>query len=176
MKTDNLVTFGSFADGACAVLLEYSDDEGGVIGSASRSISGEVYGCMYPEHGLSSIDKYNGIGIKTSWTDPDTSISIRAMKEALDDVLKKHKMKVNDIDWLCGSQFAEPFLNQIGSVCDISLENRIYIGNKYGYTGTSSPFFAFTEGINDGRIKKGDIVFLTTVGVGISICSMLVKV
>lgn len=176
MKTDDLITLGCFADGACAVLLEYSDDERGIIGSASRSISGEVYGCMYPEYGLSSINKYIDMGIKTSWANPDTSISIKAMKEALDDVLNKHNLKVNEIDWLCGSQFAEPFFNEIGDACDISREKRIYVGNKYGYTGTSSPFFAFTEGINDGRIKKNDIVFFTTVGVGISICSMLVRV
>lgn len=177
MKTDELVTLGSFADGACALLLEYTEnEESGIIGSASRSISDEVYGCMYPEYGLSSIDQYMGGDIKTSWTNPDTSISINAMKEALDDVLKKHNMKVNDIDWLCGSQFAEPFFNEIGDTCDIPPEKRIYVGNKYGYTGTSSPFFAFTEGVNDGRIKKGDIIFFTTVGVGISICSMLVRV
>lgn len=177
IKTDELVTLGSFADGACALLLEYTDDEkSGIIGSASRSISGEAYGCMYPECGLSSIDRYMGGDIKTSWANPDTSISINAMKDALDDVLMKHNMNVNDIDWFCGSQFAEPFFNQIGETCDIPPEKRIYVGNKYGYTGTSSPFFAFTEGMNDGRIKKGDIVFFTTVGVGISICSMLVRV
>ena len=177
MKTDELVTLGSFADGACALLLEYAEDrESGIIGSASRSISDEAYGCLYPECGLSSIDQYMGKDIKTSWTNPDTSISINAMKEALDDVLKKHNLKVNDIDWFCGSQFAEPFFNNIGDACDIPPDKRIYVGNKYGYTGTSSPFFAFTEGRKDGRIKKGDIIFFTTVGVGISICSMLVRV
>lgn len=177
MKTDELVTLGSFADGACAALLEYtSDEERGIIGSANRSISGEVYGCMYPECGLSLVDQYIGREIKTSWTNPDTSISINAMKDALDDVLEKHSMKVSDIDWLCGSQFAEPFFNEIGDACDIPADKRIYVGNKYGYTGTSSPFFAYTQGREDGRIKDGDVVFFTTVGVGISICSMLVRI
>ena len=110
------------------------------------------------------------------WTNPDTSLSVKAMKESLSDVLNKHSMSESDIDWYCGSQFAEPFFNEVGDACKIQKEKRVYVGDKYGYTGTSSPFFAFYEAVNDGRIKQGDVVFFTTVGVGISVCSMLVRI
>lgn len=176
MKSNELVTSGTFADGACALLLEYTQEKNrGIIGSLDRSISGEVYRCLFPECGLSSIDRYTGECTKTSWLNPDTSISVNAMREALDDVLTKHSMEIDDIDWFCGSQFAKPFFDSIADKCEIPSEKRIYVGDKYGYTGTSSPFFAFTEGVASKKIKKGDVVFFTTVGVGISICSMLVR-
>lgn len=174
---DELVTLGSFSDGACALLLEYTDDESiGIIGSSDRSISSEAYGCIFPQCGMSNIDENNINYIKTMWTNPDTSLSVKAMKESLSDVLNKHSMSESDIDWYCGSQFAEPFFNEVGDACKIQKEKRVYVGDKYGYTGTSSPFFAFYEAVNDGRIKQGDVVFFTTVGVGISVCSMLVRI
>ncbi len=177
MKSNELITSGSFGDGACALLLEYTkEDDRGIIGSSDRSISGEVYRCIFPECGFAAIDRYTGESTKTSWLNPDTSISVNAMREALDDVLIKHSMEIDDIDWFCGSQFAKPFFDSIADKCEIPPKKRIYVGDKYGYTGTSSPFFAFTEGVESGKIKKGDVVFFTTVGVGFSICSMLVRV
>lgn len=59
--------------------------------------------------------------------------------------------------------------------CDIPKEKSIYVGDIYGYTGTSSPFFAYTHGVMNGKIKKDDLIFFTTVGVGHTICSMLVR-
>lgn len=173
----NLVTLGSFADSACAVLLEYTDECGnGVIGSSDRTISDEAFGCMYPKNGASRTPNQEFEETLTSWTDPDTNISLTAIKDALDDVLIKHELDYSDIDHFCGSQFAKPFIYNIAERCNIPEEKVIYIGDKYGYTGTSSPFIALTEGLKDGRIKKGDMVFFATVGVGISICSMLVRI
>lgn len=171
----NLVTVGSFADGACAVLLEYTEDGKGVVGSSDRTISNEAFGCMYPKHGASKTQHLDFSNNITSWTDPDVSIAIDAITEALDDVLLKHNLKATDIDWFCGSQFAKPFLYTMAENCNIPKEKVIYIGDQYGYTGTSSPFIAINEGLKDGRIKKGDLVFISTVGVGASICSMLVR-
>lgn len=93
-----------------------------------------------------------------------------------DDVLKKHKLTIADVDWYCGSQFTISFFEGIRDYIGIPKEKGIYIGDKYGYTGTSSPFFAYTQGVIDGKIKKNDLVFFTTVGVGHTICSMLLRV
>lgn len=176
-KNDELLILGSYGDGACAALLEYTDDEEvGIIGSSDRTVSDEVYGGFFPECGLSHIDQYQGEKVKLSWSNPDTSISINAMRDALDDILEKHDIKTSDIDWFCGSQFAESFFNGIADKCEILKEKRIYVGDRYGYTGTSSPFFSLHTGITDGKIKHGDIVLLTTVGVGMSVCSMLVRI
>lgn len=175
-QENDVVTYSSFADGACAVILEYSSDEQkGVIGAASRTLSQEAYGCLFPECGMSSISNYIGDYVKTSWTNPDIPPVITAMKDALDEVLIKHNLKVGDIDWYCGSQFTIKFFEGIREHCGIPKDKGIYIGDKYGYTGTSSPFFAFTEGVNSGKIKHGDLIFFTTVGVGHTICSMLLR-
>lgn len=175
-QENDIVTYSSFADGACAIILEYTNDKNkGVIGAANRTLSTEAYGCLFPECGMSSISTYSGENVKTSWTNPDIPPVIHSMKEALDEVLDKHHLTIDDIDWYCGSQFTIKFFEDIRDYCGIPKEKGIYIGDKYGYTGTSSPFFSFTEGLHSGKIKEGDLIFFTTVGVGHSICSMLLR-
>ena len=176
-KDTDVVTYSSLSDGACAILLEYTDEyECGVIGSSNRTVSQEVYGCLYPECGMSSIENYFGNSIKTSWSNPDLKSIINAMKEALDDVLVKHQISVKDIDWYCCSQFSLELFKGSYKACAIPKEKAIYVGDKYGYTGTSSPFFAYTDAVESGKIKKGNIVLFSSVGIGHSICSMLVRV
>lgn len=48
----------------------------------------------------------------------------------------------------------------------ISDEKSLYIGNKYGYTGTSSPFIALYEAIEKGKVKRGDYVMIWTFAAG----------
>ncbi|MGN0145463.1 MAG: 3-oxoacyl-ACP synthase III family protein [Clostridium sp.] len=176
-KEEGIEPYVSFSDGACVLLLEYTNDEKkGVIGTASRTISENAYYCMFPECGMSGISNYLGSSVKTSWSNPNAEPVINNIKDALDEVLIKHNLKVEDIDWYCGSQFSISVFNAIREKCGISMDKGIYVGDKYGYTGTSSPFFAYTEGVNNGKIKEGDLVFFTTVGTGDSISSMLMRV
>lgn len=174
---DDAITFANFGDGACAMILEYTDDKNkGVIGCSDRTITEEVYGCMFPICGGSNVSNYSGNSTKTSWTNPNTSAIVDCMRSALDDVLDKHHLSVNDIDWMCASQFTFSLFEQARKRCNISEEKGIYVGDKYGYTGTSSPFFAYTQGVMDKKIKSGDLVFFTSVGVGHTISSMLVRI
>lgn len=175
-REDDAITFANFGDGACAMILEYTDDKTkGVIGCSDRTITEEVYGCMFPICGGSNVSSYFGDSTKTSWSNPNTSAIVDCMKEALDDILDKHRITIDEIDWMCASQFTVSLFEQSRKRCNIPKEKGIYIGNKYGYTGTSSPFFAFTEALNEGKIKSGDLVFFTSVGVGHTISSMLVR-
>ena len=174
---EDVITYASFSDGACAALLEYTDDKNlGVIGSSDRTMSDAAYGCLFPECGMSNIAHYIGNYVKTSWTNPYVPPVIKSMKESLMEVLVKHNLKLEDIDWFCGSQFSLSFFEGIREACNIPKEKSLYIGDKYGYTGTSSPFFAYTQGCMDGKVKRGDLVFFTTVGVGHTISSLLLRV
>lgn len=174
---DDIVTYSSFSDGACATLLKYTDkDNMGVIGSSDRTISTDAYGCLFPECGMSNISTYIGDYVKTTWTTPYIPAIVSKMKESLDDVLIKHSIKMSEIDWYCGSQFSLALFNQMVDACELPKEKAIYVGDKYGYTGTSSPFFAYTQAITDGKIKHGDLVFFSTVGIGHTVSSMLVRV
>lgn len=170
--------YANVGDAGCALLLSYNEYENnsGVIGCSERTLSYESYASLYPECGMSSIDKYIGDKTKLAWTNPTVEPVIEAMYDSLKDVLDKHKLNIGDIDWYCGSQFSKVFFDGIRDRCHIPKEKGIYIGDRYGYTGTSSPLIAFDEGVKCGKIKSGDIVFFTTVGIGHEVSSMLLRV
>ncbi len=176
-KKDDVLSSCCFGDGACAVILEYTDEQGiGIIDSADRTISNEAYKVIFPECGISNVSLSQGEINKLSWSNPFTDPLVKAIKSALDEIMDKHLLSTDDIDWLCPSQFTYKIYQEIREECNIPEEKSIYIGNKYGYTGTSSPFFAYTEGIKQGKIKKGDLVLFSSIGLGLTISSMLVRV
>lgn len=176
-KEDCEYTYPLFTDGACAILLEKTEelDESGIIGTAHRTNSLQAGAVIFPECGLSSIDKYIGSSTKVSWLNPDIKEVPDLVSEALNDILKKHKYTINDIDWVCGTQLSLSLLNNGVKACGIDENKIIYVGDKYGYTGTSAPLVALHDGIKDGKIKSGDIVMLWTMGIGYSIGVSLFK-
>ena len=175
-KDTDEYTYPLFGDGACAMLIEKTEKEIGVIGASHRTESEEAYQCLFPECGLSTIAKHIGDANKMSWLPPNAEPMPYSAREALEDILAQHSYKLSDIDWLCGSQYTLPMLKKSSELCEIPWEKTIYVGDKYGYTGTSSPFISFHEGRKDGRIKTGDLVLFWTVGIGYSVCAMLFKV
>lgn len=176
-KKDDEYTYPVFGDSACAILIEKSaSEEVGVIGTSYRTESQEANMCLYPECGFREIDKYLGASTKLSWISPTTEGMPISARSALDDILRVNNVDIKDIDWLCGSQFTIKMLKTSAKLCEVPMDRVIYIGDKYGYTGTSSPFISFHEGRKQGKIKEGDLVLFWTVGVGYSVGAMLLRV
>ena len=175
-QTDDAFVMSAFADAGCAVLFEYDDSyESKIIGTSNRTISKNANTVLFPECGMSNISKYNGDATKISWYGTDISKELSSMNEATKDVLKKHNMTVDDIDWVCPTQFTKDISNLISNELDIPMSKIIYIGDIYGYTGTSSPFIALYEGIREHKIKRGHIVLLTSIGLGATVSSVIIK-
>lgn len=170
--------YANVGDAGCALLLSYNKDEigSGVIGCSERILSSDANNSLFPECGMSNIVKYTGDATKVSWITPELEPIMDAMRDSLYDVLEKHHLTTDDIDWYCGSQFSKALFDGARNKCNIPEEKGIYIGYDYGYTGTSSPIVAFHEGVKSGKIKSGDLVFFTTVGIGHIISSMLLRV
>ena len=57
----------------------------------------------------------------------------------------------------------------------IGEEKSLFIGQEYGYTGTSSPLIALYESIERGIVKRGDYVMFWTIGAGSQNIALLFK-
>lgn len=176
-QKDDEYTYPLFTDGACAILMEKTDDENteGIIGTSHRTNCIQAGAVLFPECGLSSIDEHVGEATKISWLNPNVKEVPSLVAESLNDILKKHNYSINDIDWVCGTQLSLSLLTNGIEACGISKEKMIYVGDKYGYTGTSSPLVALHDGIKEKKIKHGDIVMLWSMGIGYSIGVLLLK-
>ena len=64
------------------------------------------------------------------------------------------------------SQFA---LNNLKNVCDDLGEEMTkfkFIGDEFGYTGTTSPLIAYARALENDELEIGDYVIFWTVGAG----------
>lgn len=167
---NNEYTYPMFGDLGCALILEKTDEEG-VVGSTYmvNSEEADTY-VLYPKEGF-----YNNIKPELKWIPFDASFVPKCTKDMFEDILVTHNMKFADIDHYCLSQYAKSMLEGIIKELDEPEEKFIYIGDRYGYTGTSSPFVAFYEGIKQGKIHRGEYVAFWSVGVYWTSCAIILR-
>ena len=109
------------------------------------------------------------------WLPFDGAMSLPYVYEMFEKILQRNQMTIEDIDYFCLSQFALVNILKIQDRFNIPDEKIIYVGDHYGYTGTSSPFVALYEGIETGKIKRGDKVLFWTIGGGHEFVTMLYR-
>ncbi len=167
-------TFSAFSDGAAAVILEKTNEDVGYIDAVYEVDSNYDDNMFCPKNGFSNStggdDKYVYISPKM-----DGSVIIPSACQMIEQLLKDNDLTIDDIDAFCLSQFALSNILKLQEHFGIDDEKILYVGDKYGYTSTSSPFFALHEGVETGRIKDGSTVLYWTVGTGHEMIAMLFK-
>lgn len=165
---DNEFTYPITADLGCAVVFERSDDEkSGFIGNgASLSDCSLAFDAVrYPRNGMKKSFEDSAYDRKSYWPKPlDVGPVHGAAKKLFDSYCEKTGVSFNDIKYFCMSQFNYKMILDIIKTLGMDPEKNIYIGDKFGYTGTSSPYVALWYGINTGMVKRGDLIGLWSLG------------
>ena len=176
-KKDDELTYPMFGDCACAMILEKTEEDCGIIGSEYYTNSDKYNLVKYPACGSASLynNDINENDKKILWTPFDGSFIIKHAKKSVDKLLEENNLKISDIKAFCFSQFALPIINGCIKEFNVDTNKFIYIGDKYGYTGTSSPFITLYEAIEDGKVKRGDYVVFWSVGTNWTTCAVLLK-
>lgn len=172
------VVFPLFGDAGCAMILEKTDEDCGFIDSVSYANSRNYDIFQYPGCGSSSLYDLNINSDNkkiVSVVPPDSTEIMQAAKMSIEKVLKNNNLKISDIGCFCISQGSIVFKNKLSEMMDIPGEKIINIANKYGYTGTSSPFIAFYEGIKANKIKRGDYIVFWSIGTNWAVHTVLIK-
>jgi 3-oxoacyl-[acyl-carrier-protein] synthase III len=50
-----------------------------------------------------------------------------------------------------------------------------FVGDRFGYTGVTSPFMVLADSVLNGTLKHGDYVILWTVGAGVVASCILLR-
>lgn len=165
-----------FGDSACAVVLEKTDDtENGIIdinflGDGTRALD-----CvLYPKNGFSDVI-CNKSELELYWEDFDAGFIPGAAYELNNELLTRNSLTLNDVDTFCYSQYALALTKNISQRFNIDLNKFVYVGDKYGYTGTNSPFVALNEAVKNGTVKRGDLVNLWSIGTFWTSCGILMR-
>jgi 3-oxoacyl-[acyl-carrier-protein] synthase III len=157
------LTYGEYGDAACAIILEKVEEDCGVLDAEYYMNTEESNNIMDPSCGFSSFFKSQDIGeLYLKWLPFDGGAYIYA--EIIERMLEEHGLSKDHISMFCFSQFALINIRTMRRLMNISEDKSIYIGDKYGYTGTSSPFIALYEAIEQGKVKRGDYILFWTIG------------
>lgn len=109
------------------------------------------------------------------WIDFNTDDAFASSITSINNILEKNNLNKEDIKLYCLSQFAKKNINIIQQALGKPKSKFPFVGDKYGYTGVTSPFLALANGIETGKIKRGDYVILWTVGAGVVASTILLK-
>ncbi|WP_163195055.1 ketoacyl-ACP synthase III [Clostridium thermarum] len=174
------ITYANFGESACAMLLENVED--GVsdfIDSTSYVDSSLSPYINFPPKGFSKflplekyVDKHDRI---IEWIDFNTDDAFASSVNSINELLSRHNLTKSDVKLYCLSQFAKKNVDMIREALEEPENKFSFIGNKFGYTGVTSPFLALTESIENNAIQRGDYIILWTVGAGVVASCILLR-
>jgi 3-oxoacyl-[acyl-carrier-protein] synthase-3 len=165
-----------FGDGAGAVVLQAHEGEGtsadrGVLNTMLYS-DGRLHDLLYVDGGPSSTRTTGYLRMKGKEVFRHAVTNLAA---AIEDSAAKAGVKVNDIDWFVPHQANQRILDGTARKLGVSADRMVSTVAVHGNTSSASVPLAMMTAIEDGRIKRGDLVLLEAMGGGFTWGAALVR-
>lgn len=176
---DDEITYANYGDAAAAVILARSE-----VSAGRGFLDSEYYtdtslvadNILFPACGTSRL--YSGQvaprDIQIRWTPFDGTVCVDPAVDSIRNLLRKHHLQPDEVRAYCFSQFSLKNIELIAEKLGLGMERFVYVGDEFGYTGTSSPFVALERAVGTGMVQQGDPVVFWSVGAGWQIATMLV--
>jgi len=177
-KTD-LNVFPIFADGAGAVVISESTEQGGFVGSKLIA-DGTQYdllgiyggGTKYPITPERIANKEHLLQfLKPLPADRNIKLWPPMIKE----LLATHGLEYKDIDHIFFTQINKWVIDEVMPILGLPMEKTTIIMDKYGYTGSACIPMALDVALKEGKLKQGDNVVFIASGVGFAVAAALYK-
>ena len=101
--------------------------------------------------------------------------AIRSMFASTDELLRRNKMDVKDVDWVIPHQANLRIIEGLADKLHIPMNKVIVNIEKYGNTSSGTIGLAMDEAIRSKKIRRGDVVLLTSFGAGLTWGSILAR-
>ncbi|AWB42875.1 3-oxoacyl-ACP synthase [Paenibacillus sp. CAA11] len=181
-RTTNELTYPNFGDAACAVLLEAKDLEGeeqhqGFMDSVMLTKSYRYNVMALPGKGMSRIydTSLTEEDKRIYWdTNDDGGASFLLAAQSIEELLERNQISKDQVKMYFLSQLSKKNISRVREELGEPGHKFKFVGDRYGYTGTSSPFLALHHAVEDGEIQRGDYILFWSVGAGsISSCALM---
>jgi 3-oxoacyl-[acyl-carrier-protein] synthase III len=168
-----------FGDGAGAVILEASQDGTGLIdfehevdGSGACSLYMPGGGSLHPAN-------HETVEKKMHFVHQDGQavfkFAVRKMAEVCETLLARNNVKPNDIDCFIPHQANQRIIKATAERLGLKSESVIINIDRYGNTTAGTIPLAMQSAREEGRLKKGDLVLLASVGAGFTVGATLLR-
>jgi 3-oxoacyl-[acyl-carrier-protein] synthase III len=169
-----------FGDGAGAVVLGPSADENIGILDYSHMIDGSGGGalCM-PAGGSRQPASHATVDERLHYVKQEGQtvfkFAVRNTGEICERLLKKHNLTGEDLDLFVSHQANRRIIMSAAEKIGMPEEKVIINIDKYGNTTAATIPLALNDAVESGRLKKGNLILLTSVGAGFTVGSVLVR-
>ena len=165
-----------FGDGAGAVVVSAQDGAGT---SADRGIlsthlhaDGRHHDMLYVDGGPSSTQTTGYIRMKGKEV---FRHAVTNLTDTVHEALAANNLSISDVDWLVPHQANKRILDSTAHKLGLDPSKVIVTVDQHANTSAASIPLALATGVEDGRIKRGDMVLMEAMGGGFTWGSALVR-
>ena len=159
-----------FGDGAGAVILEASEQEG--IISTHLHASADKNNALVlaqPERG---IEKSGYIEMQGNET---FKLAVRELSNVVEETLLENNLDKKDLDWLVPHQANLRIITATAKKLEMDMSQVVVTLDKYANNSAATVPVALDEAVRDGRIQRGQLLLLEAFGGGWTWGSALVR-
>ena len=171
-----------FGDGAGAVILEAVSEADGDIGLIDfmHEVDGSGGVSLYmPGGGSLNPSSHETVDKKMHYVHQDGSavfkFAVRKMSEACTEILQRNNLTGDDIDLMIPHQANLRIISATADRLKLPPEKVVINIERYGNTTGATIPLAMQTAIEDGRLKKGNLVLLAAVGAGFTVGTTLLR-
>ena len=173
------IPYSNFGESACTILLENIETEDRGLLDYNFFTDSSIHDTIVlPTNGMKKalLESPKDISENmVSWIPFDADISVSSGITSIKDILEKNSIDKSKIKKYFISQFSKSMADLISEALDEDVNKFKFIGDKYGYTGTTSPFIALADSLTNEEVSKGDYVLFWSVGSGFTCHTSLFK-
>ena len=169
-----------FGDGAGAAVVEATSEEGiGIIDFVNYvDGSGGENLCM-PAGGSRQPASHQTVDQRLHYVKQDGQavfrFAVRNTEEACRRLLERNGVQPGDLDLFVSHQANRRIIMSAAERLGLSPEKVVINIEKYGNTTAGTIPLALADAVADGRLKKGNLVLLASVGAGFTVGSVLLR-
>jgi 3-oxoacyl-[acyl-carrier-protein] synthase III len=168
-----------FGDGAGAVILELADDGEGLIDFVHEVDGGGGCALYMPGGGSLHPSSRETVDKKMHFVHQDGQavfkFAVRKMGEACEKLLARNGVKASDIDCFIPHQANQRIIAATAERLGLAPEKVIINIDRYGNTTAGTIPLAMQTAREEGKLKKGDLVLLASVGAGFTVGATLLR-
>ena len=159
-----------FGDGAGAVVLEASEQEG--IISTHLHASADKHSALVlpqPDRGVAKSGYIEMQGNETF------KLAVRELSNVVEETLEANNLDKKDIDWLVPHQANLRIIAATAKKLDMDMSQVVVTLDRYANNSAATVPVALDEAVRDGRIQRGQLLLLEAFGGGWTWGSVLVR-
>ena len=163
-----------FGDGAGAVILDSSEEEG--ILSTHIHSDGAFEDLLFcPNPQVATASNKDQLGVINMRGNEVFKVAVNTLGRIVDETLAANGLEKSEIDWLVPHQANMRIIAATARKLKMSMDQVVLTLEHQGNTSSASVLLALNEAVRDGRIQRGQIILLEAFGAGFTWGSALIK-